>query len=120
VVNSDREAVIYPVIKIVASHPEGSTDTGKIEVGIKNETDNGRELKVKLNAGVMNVIDCNKAKIYTENEGVEKLLRFNDLGLKSYSYIYWPRLFNGENKITVTGTADVTMIYREPRKVGAY
>jgi len=47
------------------------------------------------------------------------LVSFTDLGISDVDYIYWPKLYNGENTITITGGI-ATIKYREPRKVGDY
>lgn len=69
-------------------------------------------------------IDSRRARIYdivsTSSGGVNHILDWEDLGLEDVSYIYWPRLFNGENKWNIEGNCNIKIIYREPRKVGAY
>lgn len=69
-------------------------------------------------------IDSRRARIYdivsTVSGGVNHILDWDDLGLEDVSYIYWPRLFDGENTWNITGNCNVRIIYREPRKVGAY
>ena len=75
-------------------------------------------------------LDSEKSMIYdvvtTVSGGVHHILDFKDLGLTDelhptgMSYLYWPRLFNGVNTWEISGNCDVTIRYREPRKVGAY
>lgn len=69
-------------------------------------------------------IDSKNARIYdivtTASGGVNHILNWDDLGLSDVSYIYWPRLFNGENSWTIEGSCTMKIKYREPRKVGAY
>jgi len=43
-----------------------------------------------------------------------------DVGIGDLTYIYWPRLYYGNNSITIIGDTDISFSWREPRKVGAY
>ena len=104
--SSEKYREIYPVVKIQG---------GESEITIRNNTD-GYNLKLNLQEGTT-TIDCAHSKISNES-GV---ISFEDLGITDTDYIYWPRLYNGENSFTVTGgDCTLTFEYREPRKVGAY
>ena len=48
------------------------------------------------------------------------IISFEDLGVKDIDNIYWLRLAYGENELRFTGDATFELIYREPRKVGAF
>lgn len=112
--NDDRRQFIYPMIKIKGVGEIGSGNGTHIV--IKNETDGGRELKIDSNRLAEITIDSGKSKIMDR----AKLLSFEELGIGDIDYIYWPRLYNGRNKLIITGDAEITFSYREPRKVGAY
>ncbi len=97
---------------------------------VKDETtgryvfnESNRELSVEV-PHIPVYIDSKNARIYdvvqTSSGNVNHVLDWDDLGLSDISYIYWPRLFNGENTWTVDGSCNITITYREPRKVGAY
>ena len=63
-------------------------------------------------------MDCQNLKLYTDNGSIT----FKELGITedTINNIYWPRLCYGENEITIQGNMSVEIIYREPRKVGAF
>lgn len=69
-------------------------------------------------------VDSEKSRIYdivsVLTEEVNHILDWEDLGLEDVSYIYWPRLFHGKNVWEVSGNCNITITFREPRKVGAY
>lgn len=109
--NNDRFGYIYPVITIT---PTSSPGDGKATITIVNERDG---LPMQITVPVEPItIDCEKSMI-SDAAGV---LTFEDLGIGAEDYIYWPKLYHGQNTISVTGDCDVTISYREPRKVGAY
>ena len=110
--NSEREGWIYPVIKL---EPTNTSELSRVDIGIKSITDNNREMTVNVLKEPF-VIDCQKSKIY-DSLG---LLSFDDLGISDIDYIYWLKLYHGENNLVVTGDTAITFEYREPRKVGAY
>lgn len=94
------------------------SNTGRYVV---NETN--RSLTVEVPHSPV-YIDSKNARIYdvvtTTSGSINHILDWDDLGLSDVSYIYWPRLFNGENSWTIAGSCTVKIKYREPRKVGAY
>lgn len=108
---SERKREIYPVITIT---PTGIT-SGRENITIKNVTDNNRTLSLNLLKEPV-TIDCAKSRIYD----LVGLLSFEDLGVSDIDYLYWLKLYHGENSLVVTGNATITFEYREPRKVGAY
>ena len=109
--NDDRFRQIYPVITITPSAGPGD---GRAEITIVNTRDN---LPMKLNIPVEPVtIDCEKS-IISDAAGV---LTFEHLGIKAEDFIYWPRLYHGQNTFNITGDCKIVFKYREPRKVGAY
>ena len=57
------------------------------------------------------------AQIY---DTTNSIISFENLGVKDTDNIYWPRLAYGENILKFTGDATFEIVYREPRKVGAF
>jgi len=148
--DSQRYRELYPMIEIIgdgdneftwdsATQTYTGTASAREEITITNTNDISYEYKyssggytvkkiprsLTLKVPHTNVyIDSEKAKIYDriviESEYISHVLTFEDLGLEDISHIYWPRLFNGENKWTVKGNCKIKVTWREPRKVGAY
>lgn len=109
--NSEKYREIYPVIKIQTPLVGGT----RSDITIHNNVD-GYELKLSLLQRDITTVDCAHSKISNQSG----IVSFEDLGITDMDYIYWPRLYNGENSFTVTGDCTLTFEYREPRKVGAY
>lgn len=107
--SSEKYREIYPVIKIQTPLVGGT----RSNITIHNNVD-GYELKLNFEDSV--TIDCAHTKISNES-GIKS---FEDLGITDTDYIYWPRLYNGENSFTIAGDCTLIFEYREPRKVGAY
>lgn len=137
--SSEKYGDIYPLIEVKginidaqSSSRENITITNERDLAVETYYDqsNGYETTSTPRSLTLEVphtsiyIDCDKARIYDiisiQAQGYNRILDWDDLGLTDVSYIYWPRLFNGENTWTVTGDCDLTITYREPRKVGAY
>lgn len=109
--NDDRLRQIYPVITV---RPTSSPGDGRVNITITNTRDG---FPMNLNIPVEPVtIDCEKS-IISDAAGV---LTFEDLGIGAEDYIYWPKLYHGQNTFQITGDCEITFTYREPRKVGAY
>lgn len=108
---------VYPILKIT---PYGNYDG---EMILKNSSDDNKTLKLNFkNYPYGNdtiCMDCKNLKLYRENNGE---VTFGDLGIteNNISDIYWLRLAYGRNEITISGDILVQIIYREPRKTGAY
>lgn len=106
---AEIESPIYPTI-VVTPHNTGTA--GNIDITIS--TDEG---SLKFSAPKIPItIDCSKTKIF-DSLG---LISFEDLGIGDDGYVFWPRLWHGVNHINVHGSTDITITYREPRKVGAF
>ena len=104
-----HEDYIYPLIKI--SPKSHGTIT------IQNVTDNNGTMKINALKDDDFYIDCQHLKIY---DITNSIISFEDLGVKDIDNIYWLRLAYGENELRFTGDATFELIYREPRKVGAF
>ncbi len=110
---SELEREIFPLISI----NEPTTESlGEKTCKIECVTDNSRSLEIITRPDDVIFVDCEQAIIY-DSSGV---ISFEDLGIDDVGEIYWPRLYYGTNTINITGTATVTIMWREPRKVGAY
>lgn len=110
--NSDRYGYIYPIIKI---HPIGEYTGTRTDITITNLTDGNQSISLSVPKTYI-TLDCNKSRIYDEYS----LVTFENLGLSDIDYIYWPKLKNGQNQFTVKGQCELSIQYREPRKVGAF
>lgn len=127
--SSDERELRLPVSVVIKP-----TQTG--QVTISNETQ-GQSLIIQCLRD--NIIYLNSQKLKAKciltddinfddstllsDEKLDKLgslISLEDLGLKDIGDLYWLTLSYGENTISLTGCADISIIYREPRKVGAY
>lgn len=107
--NSDcHEDYVYPIINV---HPLSHG-----ELTIRNVTDNGT-LKINMLNKADFYIDCQNLKFY---DVVGDILSFDDLGISDIDNIYFPRLCFGGNTFEFTGNAEITITYREQRKVGVF
>ena len=104
---------IYPLITVT---PSNVGNPGRVDITITNHTDNDRSITMSLLKEITTYIDCQNSRIYDANG----LISMEDVGIGDLTYIYWPRLYYGNNQIEITGDATVTFSWREPRKVGAY
>lgn len=109
--SAEKYREIYPLIEVTLDTSENS----RKEIIISNAKD-GNSLKVSLLPGDTTTIDCRRSTIIDRTG----LVSFEKLGISDVDYIYWPKLYNGENKITIDGNATAVIKYREPRKVGDY
>ena len=109
--SAEKYREIYPLIEITLDPSENSMET----VIISNLQDT-MSLKISLLPGDTTTIDCQRSTII-DHSG---LVSFEKLGISDVDYIYWPRLYNGTNTITIDGNATAVIKYREPRKVGDY
>lgn len=104
-----HEEYIYPLIKI--------TPKSHGVITIKNKTDNNGTLNINSLKNDVFYIDCQYLKLY---DITKSLITFEDLGINGVDDIYWPRFAYGDNVFEFTGNAEFEIIYREPRKVGAF
>lgn len=111
--NTDcRDEYIYPVLYI-KPYKDGAIE-------IINHSDENKKLIIpQAKNEKAFYIDCSKFKIYSnDSDGNNNVIPFKELGLSPN--MYWPRLVFGKNMIEFNGTADIKIIYREPRKVGVF
>lgn len=109
--SAEKYREIYPLIEITLDASENSRET----VVISNSQDT-MTLRISLLPGDTTTIDCQRSTIIDRTG----LVSFEKLGISDVDYIYWPRLYNGSNTITIDGNATAVLKYREPRKVGDY
>ena len=109
--SAEKYREIYPLIEITLDTSENSRET----VVISNSQDT-MTLRISLLPGDTTTIDCQRSTIIDRTG----LVSFEKLGISDVDYIYWPRLYNGSNTITIEGNATAVLKYREPRKVGDY
>ena len=110
--SAEKYREIYPLIEISPT-VDGSSAT-RSKVKIVNGVDGG-EMELNLLQGSPTTLDSRRSII----KDATGLVSFTDLGISDVDYIYWPKLYHGENTITITG-GTATIKYREPRKVGDY
>ena len=113
--SSEHNSPIWPVITIYPSIDAETTTKGRVPITIRNEED-GKEMVVNVLKGSPTIIDCKRCMI----SGPSGLLHFNDLGLTDVGSMYWFRLYNGNNAVSISAQANITFTYQEPKKVGAY
>lgn len=111
--SAEKYREIYPLIEITPTKDQESSAT-RSKVKISNSVDGG-EIELNLMQGSPTVLDSRRSII----KDATGIISFTDLGISDMDYIYWPKLYHGENTITITG-GTATITYREPRKVGDY
>lgn len=107
--SDDLETYVYPLFKIKPLDNSNLT--------IKNITDNNKSITVTMLKDDEFYIDCQKLQIC---DITGSLISFDDLGIADVDQIYFPRLRSGKNELEFKGNAEIEIIYREPRKVGAF
>ena len=110
---SEPNSPIYPIITITPNI-DADLDNHRVPITIANAED-GKSLNLRLHK-LKTIIDSQKAMVY----GTNGMFTFDDIGIADVGEIYWPKLYNGDNRISITGQADIRIEFREPRKVGAY
>lgn len=105
--SDEWEDYVYPQIEIVPDTTETIT--------IANETEN-KSLTVKILKGNNIYIDCAN-NIVTDVSGIVTLDSLG-ISIQDLDKLYWFRLLNGENRISVKGRSSVIFKCRYPRKVG--
>lgn len=105
--SDEWEEYIYPKIEIIPSITETIT--------IANETD-GKSFTAKIKKGNSVYIDCAN-NIVTDDSGIVTLDSLG-ISIQDLDKLYWFRLLNGENRVSVSGNSSVVFKCRYPRKVG--
>ena len=97
----------YPTITIKAESDD---------VEIENITD-GNSLKINFEQldDKKVIVDCERMRV-TDKDG--KLIPVYKIGWDDTDNIYWLKLLNGQNNITVTGNCTLSITTSFPRKVG--
>ena len=118
--HAEKNREIYPVIMLNARKEDDLV--GEVEVEIKNLID-GTIMKLIILKENQITIDSRYSRI----SDISGVLKFDDLGIEDVDYIYWPKIYNGNNQFAITvsdahttSPVDITIKYREARKVGAY
>lgn len=111
---SEPNSPVYPIITIIPNIDADLDEGHRVPITIVNDVD-GKELNLRLHK-LRTIIDSQKAMVY----GTNGMFTFDDIGIEDVGDIYWPKLYNGNNDISITGQADITIQFKEPRKVGAY
>lgn len=100
---------IYPIIEI-EPHSSGTITI----MNNSDESSNGNSISINVLEGDTITIDCRLCS-FTSLSGAISLV---DLGFTDVGNIYIPKLIYGTNNIFLSGDADFTFKWREPRKVG--
>lgn len=127
--SADKYREIYPLIAFTPAVDDGSSDLYSYVTFRNTRDDLG--IQLKLYQGVTTYVDCEKCIIYYDNQSENIYTNIDDIleqeintitenGEIDNLHIYWPKLYYGENKIEITGDCQVSISYREPRKVGEY
>jgi len=126
--SDEHEDYVYPLITIYPNSiidPDSQSQDEEVapidrqNIRITNKTDGNRSIQLNnINAGDTLVMDCRKLTV--TNLHTSSLITFEDMGVDVVDYIYFPRLLYGENKIEISGNAQITITFRYPVKVGAY
>lgn len=111
--SDDSEYVIYP--KIIIKIPSG---TEQQTINIKNNDDGGT-LSVLCNPNLPIYIDCKNCMI--TDGTVTGVIDFEDIGWSDVGKIYWMKLKDGTNNLSITGNCTVTLEYEVPiKRVGDF
>ena len=107
--SDDTYNYIYPII-VIEPHSDGI-------VKIKNNSDkssNGNSISINVLKEDTITIDCRLCSFMS----LSGVMSLSDLGFKDTGNVYIPKLIYGRNNISLSGDADFTFKWREPRKVG--
>lgn len=116
-ITCETDEHLSPVYPTILLKPHNTGVSGRVDITIKNHRDKDPNNRLALNILKTPISIHSKQSKIKDALG---LLDFEDLGITDAGQLYWPRLWYGENKLTITGDTDIEFIYREPRKAGAY
>ena len=106
--SDDINGYIYPII-IIDPH-----STGTVTLQNNSDISSNNILTINVLESDVITIDC-RLCTFSSLSGVISL---SDLGFQDVGNVYIPKFKYGENNITLSGDADFTFKWREPRKVG--
>lgn len=107
--SDELEHFLYPVFTI------NPTEHG--EITITNVTDDNRSMTFSVLRNNIITIDSQNRKFVDD---IGTLITFEDIGITDVDQIKFPRFLHGENVFQITGAAEITISYQEPRKVGVF
>lgn len=113
--SAEKYREIYPIIEVTSTADRSLIRTD-FTLTVSNDVTQSESMTLSLRVQDTTTIDSMRS-IIQDHSG---LVSFQDLGIDDADYIYWPKLCNGENTVTLIGTGTATIKYREPRKVGDY
>lgn len=109
--SDDSEYIVYPKIKI--------TSSTKQTIRITNNSDDSNSISVSVNANLPVTINCKYCMV--TDATTNGIIDFEDLGWTDASKIYFPKLYDGGNSITVSGSCTVVFEYEYPiKRVGDF
>lgn len=110
--SDELEDYVYPIIRITPK------ESGNHSITLRNLSDGNKYIRLKnMQLNQIVTLDCQKMTLKNSFGG---LLPFDYIDTDELNYIYWFRLLNGYNNISITGGAEVEFTFRYPVKVGAY
>lgn len=108
----ELEEYIYPTITIIEP-----TETANVT--ITSITDNSNSMTVNARHELPMIFDCQHC--IPRDGTTSGIFTYEDLGWTDVGNIYWLRLLPGENRLSVTGNANITIEFDYPfKKVGGW
>lgn len=108
----ELEEYIYPTITIIEP-----TETANVT--ITSITDNSNSMTVNARHELPMIFDCQHC--IPRDGTTSGIFTYEDLGWTDVGNIYWLRLLPGENRLSVTGNANITIEFDYPyKKVGVW
>lgn len=102
--SDDSEYIIYPKIKL--------NSNTKQTVKITNITDNSNSFSILLNPNLPVTINCKYCMITDATSN--GIINFDDLGWSNATKIYWLKLYDGINSLSINGSCTVEFEYEYP------
>ena len=105
--SDELEEYVYPILTITEPSETGS-------ISIRNITDNNNTITIQALYKLPIVMDCLHCRLYDAT--TNNVISFADIGWTDVSNIYWLRLIPGENKLEITGNANIKIEFCYPCK----